>query len=278
MARASTALLLAFLSLALAAPASAAGGLPAPLGQTERVTSWYWQQGNGGCNPYDPVVGVANTGFLSEVTHEAVDGGTRYDLHLESLVPAPGCPTLDLSFVSTLAAWPSGYSSSAPLTSACGATGYLVVYTYPEGHHMQVFIDLPAACGAPVTGWLWLGASVQPLHPSDYMACVPVDLLVGSCVGAGEQEHPAYQCRDGQHYASTYVTPVVFIDRRCDWQTGETMVVVSPVVGVVWVEARASSCTVVVQDPLLGAVDQRAPCPEEVRALLYEGDWGHVLP
>jgi hypothetical protein len=216
--------------------------------------------------------------MLSEVTHEAVEGGTRYDLHLESLVAAPGCPPLDLSFVSTLAAWPTAYSSSAQITSACGATGQLSIYAYPEGRHMQVFLNLPEACGAPVTGWLWLGATVQPIHPSAYMVCAPVEALLPACVGAGETDYAYYQCADGSHYESTYVTPVASVSRQCDWQTGESMVVVSPVVGVVWIEARESSCTVVVQDPLLGAVDQRAPCPEEVRALLYEGDWGNVLP
>ena len=278
MARATTAGLLALLLLLALAPATGALGLPAPLGQTERVTSWYWQDADGWCYPSDPVLGVVGTDPRSEVTHEAVQGGTRYDLHLESLFDMPGCPTLDVSFVSTLAAWPTAYSTTAPLTSPCGATGSLTVYASPESYHMQIAIHLPAACGAAVTGWVGIGATVQPIRPSEYMVCVPVPLPLSPCVGAADEEYPWYRCPDGQPYQTTYVTLVAYVSRQCDPRTGESYVVLSPAVGVVWIEARESSCTVVVTDGFFGVVDERAPCPEEVRALLYDGDWGNVLP
>jgi hypothetical protein len=259
-------------------PLTAGAGLPAPAGTTERVTSWHWQTAAGWCSPYDPAVGVANTALPSTVTHEAVEEGTRYDLHLESLAATPGCPALDVSFVSALAAWPTEYSTTAALGSPCGATGYLSVYAFPEGYHLQVNIDLPAACGAAVTGWVAIGARVHPLHPSTAMVCAPLAVLVTPCAGVGEVEYPEYRCADGRHYASTYAPTVVGIRRHCDYETGKSMVTAGSEMGVVWVEARESSCTVVVHDPFFGLVDERAPCPEEVRAPLYDGDWGHVLP
>ena len=279
MPRPAAAALLVLLALAAAAPPASAGepALPPPADEDGPVTGYTWQTSSGSCQSYDPLLGAVGLALPSRVSHAPAEGGTRYDLHLESVVPAEGCPALDLSFVTTLAPWPTR-DAFASVSSPCGAQGQLAVYVFPEGRHLQLFLNLPAACGAPVEGWLYVGVSMQPLHPSTYVACAPAYVLVAACVGAAEYERTDHRCANGAHYETTYVTLVGGAYRYCDHRTGEDVVVVAPLFEVVRVEARASSCTVVVQDSFLGLVEHRTPCPSEAGDRLYGTDWGDVLP
>lgn len=56
------------------------------------------------------------------------------------------------------------------------------------------------------------------------------------------------------------------------------MVVVSPLLGLVEIEARESSREVIVRDGFAGTIEKRAPCPAGTGALLYDTDWDDVLP
>ena len=267
----------AFLILLSLAAMVAAAQAPAPAAVDDgSVVGYGWQADDRHCSGYDPVFGVVGLAFPSRVSHEAVDGGTRYDLHLESLVADAACPPLDISFVTGIAAWPEE-DAYAPVSAPCGLRGDVAVYVHPEGRSMQGFLDVPEACGMPVTGFLYFGVGMSSVHPSAYMACAPVYALTVPCAGVGEANHEGYRCTDGRHYESTYVPLLVGVHRHCDWETGESVVVVSPLSGLVTVEARATSCEVVVRDPLVGAED-RAPCPAEAGSLLFGADWGDLLP
>lgn len=278
MARPLPAVLLALSTLLAAAPlASAAVGLPPPAGKTERITSYYWQKADVGCHPYDQEFGLLNFALPSEVSHQLVPGGTRYDFHIESLMDDPDCPTLDFSVVSPLAPWPSS-PSSTQVTSPCGTTGWLQSYPHSRGHQVFLYLDVPAGCGAGVVGSFLLYANVQPLHPSEYMACVPVELVLTSCAGAADEREERYACPNGQRPARTYVWPVVDVRRDCDFGTGEDYVGVGPTLGMAWIEARASSCTATVSDDFFGLFRERLDCPPSVGAVLYGIEWGNVLP
>jgi hypothetical protein len=276
MARASG---VAFLLILLAAGlplVAAAPGVPTPIGDSDRIAHYYYRTATQTCDPADPVVSVATLSLLSEIRHELLpDGMTRYRLHLEAAVPREGCTPFDLEFTSALPAWLQGWNF-APIASPCGATGWVVTYGHAEGVSLQLYLTLPEGCVDGYVGSFEGGANVQPLHPSDYLVC-PADPLVSACLGVVEGDTPySPPCPSGRSVAYMYVTFVLYVHRHCFGPDGET-VYVSSLVGPS-LQAREGECILYVSDGVLGIVEERVDCAGEVGTLIYEADWGHMLP
>lgn len=258
-----------------------AGALPAappPVGETDHVSSSGWWLPNTPhfCYSSDPVVGIVETGVTSSISHHEADGVTQYVLHLDASLTDAACSAFDLAFSSSIAAWPQAQGwSSAPISSACGATGSFNVYSSSGGVGAQMYLDVPAACATGVVGQVSLYFSVGAVHPSTYLVCSPYGAQL--CVGATQRENPyGYPCDDGT-YGSSFSAVIVWAGRQCDPYNGD-VVYVDPALGFVVIEAREGSCTIHAQDWALGLVDERAPCPTQLSDALRDEDWGHVLP
>lgn len=261
-------------------PPAAAQSLPAPVGSAEPVASWsLFQSPMTSCTSWEPTLGLFDVGLGSFVDTAPVAGGTRYTIHLTTLMPQAGCPSaVDLEFESSLVAWPSPEQAwtSGDVRSPCGATGYFSVYAHEQGRILQLSLQVPEACAAGLVGAFYIGVSLQPLQPSEHMLCAPVALPL-SCAGVSEREEPyAPPCASGHSAGATTVVPVLTVRRECWYE--ERVRVSDSVLGVSYVEVKEDACTVHVDDPFLGVVSEDVACPAEVGAVIFGVEWGRALP
>lgn len=274
----------AFLALVILVAPFAAGALP-PASATDtdaeivsrhsvsRFEPVTFAQHN--CNSGDPAVGIVSTDLTSRLMHEAGDGVTTFTLHLDAVPGDLECPAIDLEFTAALAYPPTSGITWSSFTTTCGAPGSIVIYHHSQGTVIQFFLDdMTGVCLVP--GFYQGGFLIGRLQQGPAAACSP--LVVLGCAGVIEREPPMRwgEC-DGQAESTsvTLIADVITARQQCHpWTDGKRHAIVSDgFFGFVEIDATDDSCTI--RDNLAGLVTQ--PCPEEVRAAIYDQDWGHIL-
>lgn len=279
-----SAALLAF-ALFLAPLAAALPAAPDPTAGVVVGHSGYNYVTHEYCSSYDGYTALVSSDLTSRMSTAAVGGGiTAFTVHLDATVADPttgssACPAMDFTITSALPWPPVQPQAYAQFSSSCGMYGYLESYTYGAQTIRMIFTNAPAACGVHFQNTAEIDWTMSSPHPSTALVCTP--LVASTCVGAYAESYPGYGCGGGDA-ERLYVTAgltIAYVERSCHWwQDGREHVSVQDGFSIVTVDTTSDSCDVIVSDPIGLVGPNSAPCPEEVRAFVYDTDWANVLP